>query len=287
LVGSTAAWERHGDAMSRVLEEHDEASGAVFVAHGGYVFSRAGDSFAVAFSDPAAALAAAESLQEAMAGIDAGPVDLEMRVGIHTGVAVERGGDYFGPPVNLAARVMGEAAGGSVVLSAATATLLSRRGNLLGDFRLKGVEGVQQLYGAGPSDAVSGAGRLRSTEGGATTTLLGRSSELSTLADLFESQARLISLVGPGGIGKTRLAHQAASDASGRFASGVAVVDLRMVAEAPQLGSAVAAGLGLEPDVSGAVEQLCRYVTDRDVLLVLDNCEHVVDAVADLVAEFA
>ncbi|MFT7649302.1 MAG: putative ATPase [Candidatus Poriferisodalaceae bacterium] len=222
-------------------------------------------------------------LQERLRATGSDEAQLRVRVGVHSGVAVERGGDYFGPPVNLAARVMAEAGGGSVLLSAATAALLGETDNYLGEFRLKGIESPQDLYGAGPADVAARTGRLGGANSGVSGELVGRTAELATLNDLFAAKSRLVTVTGPGGVGKTRLAIRLAEDVGTSFSAGVALADLRLAAQDEAVATAVAAAMGLEPDGTSTVDQLRRYVTDRELLLMLDNCEHVVDAVAELV----
>jgi class 3 adenylate cyclase len=124
IEGSTSLWERDADGMRRALARHDEIVHGSVAAHAGYVFATGGDGFGVAFGSPEEAVAAALAAQHGLVG-EAWPsgLDLRVRMGVHTGVAHERGGDYFGPTLNRAARLMSAAHRGQLVVSAAVAEL--------------------------------------------------------------------------------------------------------------------------------------------------------------------
>ena len=154
VVGSTRAWEEHPDAMKAALERHDSIVRGAIEAHDGYVFSTAGDAFAASFGRASEAVAAA---REAQRGLREErwpePVRIEVRMGVHTGEADERDGDYFGPAVNRAARIMAAGHGGQVVVSAATAALVDEVVLLdLGEHRLKDVAGALRLFQIGDDE---------------------------------------------------------------------------------------------------------------------------------------
>ncbi len=158
VVGSSDLWEQHPAAMRDALAQHDDVVRSALHARGGYIFSTAGDAFSAAFSSPGEAVLAALDAQTALGGADwPDGVELWVRMGLHTGTADERAGDYFGPTLNRAARIMGVAHGGEVMVSAATAQLtrdLSRTGITfveLGTAELRGV-GNEQLWGVAHQD---------------------------------------------------------------------------------------------------------------------------------------
>ena len=136
VEGSTRLWEEDGEAMRSALAAHDRILRSVIEAHDGYVFSTAGDAFCAAFSTPGQAVGAAVEAQRRL-GAESGPVALRVRMGLHTGTAEERDGDYFGPAVNRAARVMSAGHGGQVLLSLVTEELV--RDRLPDDVSLAGV----------------------------------------------------------------------------------------------------------------------------------------------------
>jgi class 3 adenylate cyclase len=163
IEGSTALWERDAAAMQAMVEQHDGIVRAAVTEHGGVVFSTTGDGFAVAFDRAGDALSAALATQAELTSV-IWPAELAVRVriGIHTGEVQERGGDYFGPPVNRAARIMGAAPPGDILVSATTASLLgaAERGRLtaLGHHELRGVPEPVELFGVA-SDGGDWSGR--------------------------------------------------------------------------------------------------------------------------------
>jgi class 3 adenylate cyclase len=215
LEGSTALWDAEPVEMAAALEVHDRVVRGSVVAHGGYVFSTAGDSFAAAFARADVALAAAEEVTAELAAVQwATSVPLRARVGAHTGEAQERDGDFFGPAVNRAARVMAAAHGGQVLVSEATAGLVGGVvGRWLGEFVLRGFVdpvGIYQL-GDGQFPALRVSGGSVGNLPRPVNELVGRTGEVAELVGLAR-RAGLVTLVGPGGMGKTRLAIEAATE---------------------------------------------------------------------------
>ncbi len=281
VEGSTRLWERHTAAMEDALARHDEILRDTIVEHGGYVFSMAGDAYSAAFSRARDAVAAARLAQERLGAAEwPGGVEIRVRMGLHTGEALERDGDYFGPTLSRAARLMAAGWGGQVLLSDVAARLVSDVGTVdLGVYRLKDLGEPERLWqlGAGhfPPPRVSAAADVRLPE--ALTSFHGRAGETEELAALLAT-ARLVTLVAPGGMGKTRLAVHAAARAADAFPGGVWFASLAEVggddAEAVPFALADAIGVRAEPDVP-LVATLASWIGARRALLVFDNCEHV------------
>jgi predicted ATPase/class 3 adenylate cyclase len=284
----TRLWEEHPGAMSRSLERHDEIFRTVSDRWGGYVFSTSGDAFGVAFARVEAATGAAIEAQQAL-GSEPWPAGCELRVrmGMHTGEAEERDGDYFGPAVIRAARLMSLGHGSQVLVSGATARLLGERSDYasmlrpLGETPLRGlgrIEHVHELRYPGlveefPPLAVEmpRSGNLPSVPDG----LIGRDGALADVAAVL-AEAALVMLTGPGGVGKTRLSIEAGSRLGDRFADGVWFVPLASVTDEAAVPNAVAEVLGVQETAGRSLtESIVGAIAGRELLLILDNCEHV------------
>jgi predicted ATPase/class 3 adenylate cyclase/sugar phosphate isomerase/epimerase len=225
---------------------------------------------------------------------------LRVRMAIHTGEAELRDGDYYGTAVNRCARLRAIAHGGQVLLSQPAYALV--RDHLpagaevidLGEHRLRDLTRPEHVFQLQAPGLPAGFPPLRALDTHPhnlpqqPTPLVGREHELRTLVDLLRGDARLVTLTGPGGIGKTRLALQAAADLIDSFADGVFVVSLALVSDASLVAPAIAQTLGVrEADGRTATESLVEFLRDRSLLLVLDNFEQVLDAaslVVDLLA---
>ncbi len=295
VEGSTALWEREPQLMAEALARHDNVVREAVVAHGGYVFSTGGDGFAVAFGRARDAVSAAVALQRALL-VERSPdgVRLRVRIGLHTGEAIERDGDYFGSSVNRAARLMSLAAGGEVFVSSSTAELVRDRlpdgVQLLevGELALRGLDRPEQafaLVGDGLAELPSGGSRQRRPGNltGSATSFIGRVDDIQQLVMVLRER-RIVTLVGVGGVGKTRLALEIASQLADEFADGAWFCELAPVnadSVAPLLLSML--GLRVQQERS-PVESVIDGLTDRRLLLVLDNCEHLLETVAELVA---
>ncbi len=293
VEGSTRFWEDHPADMQAALERHDAVLRSVIDSCGGYVFTTAGDSFAAAFGRAADAVVAAAMMQRALASQDwpaATPV--RVRMGLHTGEAQERDGDYFGPVLNRAARVMAAGHGGQVLVSASTVSVLPElpadlKLMELGSHRLRDLSEPVELWMLGGEGLEEQFPPLRVSDGvpgnlpTMLTSLVGRTSELVDLQDLTASH-RLVTLVGPGGMGKTRLAVHAGAEAAWRFPDGVWFVDLLAISRNGVV-AAVAAALRIQLPVDGdAAAALGEALRGQRLMIVLDNCEHVLGEVADL-----
>jgi predicted ATPase/class 3 adenylate cyclase len=293
IEGSTGLWDAHPEAMRPALARHDALLRAAVADHGGTVFSTGGDGLAAVFGRAGDAVAAALQGQQALAGEAwAAPVELRVRMAMHTGEADERDGDYFGPAVNRAARLMATARGGEVLVSLATAEVV--RWQLpegvslvdVGEVELRGLrhpEHVWQLVWPGApmreaapaaARAVGNLPRVRP--------LLGREREEADVRQLVAREP-LVTLTGPGGVGKTSLALSVAAAAAPAFADGVWSCELASVLVPGEVAQAVGETLGLRPQQAlSPLELLVRALSHQACLLVLDNCEHVVDAAAEL-----
>src|SRR6516225_6798805 len=284
IEGSTRRWENDADAMRAALAAHDAVLAEAIEAHGGFMFKHTGDGVCAAFSSPRAAVDAATVAQRKL--------ELPVRMGIATGEAELRDGDYFGTVLNRAARVMAAGHGGQVLLAESTASLLSGVDLVdLGPRRLRDLPtplGVLQVRAPGlrtnfPSLRAldAGPGNLRP----APTSFIGRESELDEVQAVVKAR-RLVTLTGVGGVGKTRLALEVAARLVDEFPDGVWFFELAAVADPAAVPDAVAAVLGITQQPGKSVGQsVAAALEGRIRLLVFDNCEHVRDAAADLVEE--
>ncbi len=295
IAGSTRLWERHPDAMRGALARHDALVRSAIEAHGGHVFKTVGDAFCAAFQTAPAAVAAALAAQRALAA-EAWPAEapIAVRVGIHTGAAEARDGDYVGTALNRVARLMGAGHGGQVLVSAAAWELV--RDDLpdgvglrdLGERRLKDLrrpERVFQLSGPGLAAEFPPLATLDARPHNLpvqVTSFVGRERETADLKRLLAT-ARLVTLTGIGGTGKTRLALQAAADRVDDFADGVWFVDLAPLTDGVLVAPTTAAVLGVRDKPGRPIEAtLVERLAGKSLLVVLDNCEHVVEASAAL-----
>ena len=282
IVDSTATWERHGDLMAASLRVHDAIVRECVGRHSGVVFSNPGDGFAVAFGHDDEAVAAALECQEALAAADwdAGPA-LSVRIGIHAGVAEYRDDNYFGPDVNQAARVCDAAQGGQVLVDMSVVERDRYSVTMLGDYLLKGVSRPVSLLQVGEGDfgPLRALDTRRSNLAFAATELIGRDRQLDDLAGLLAAH-RLVTVTGVPGVGKTRVTQAVGVDALPRFADGVWLAELASCRDERSVLSAVAAAVGVP--VPDDAHRLAELVRGHDLLLILDNCEHVLAEVADV-----
>ncbi len=214
IEGSTRLWESAPEATGAALARHDELVRASVEGHGGYLFATGGDGFAAAFARAGDAVGAAVALQAGLAAEDwPERAPIRVRIGLHTGEAEERGGDYFGPAVNRAARVMAVAHGGQVVCLAATAELLVDAELVdLGEHRLRDLDRAVRVFqvGEGAFPPLRSLDVLPGNLPLVVTSLVGRKDDVGRVAAALAA-GRLVTLVGVGGVGKTRLALQVAA----------------------------------------------------------------------------
>ncbi len=295
IEGSTRMWEADPDAMTLGLRRHDEILRSTIEQAGGYIFKTVGDAFDAAFSTAEAGLAAAIAAQRALTAQDwptKGPI--LVRMALHTGACEERDNDYFGPAVNRVARLESVAHGGQVLLSGATAELLSEALPAgvtlrdLGAHRLKDLGRPEQVYQLEADFLTADFPPLTSLDNpdlpnnlpGQLSAFIGREQELAEVSALTAT-ARLVTLTGSGGSGKTRLALQAAVELLDSALDGVWFAELATVTDGEQVPATVAAALELpEHSGPGVLASVLEVLSGQDVVIVLDNCEHVIDDAA-------
>jgi predicted ATPase/class 3 adenylate cyclase/Tfp pilus assembly protein PilF len=299
LESSVKLWEQHPEAMPHALARHDALLRQAIENQGGHVFKTVGDAVHAVFGVPAEAVAAALEAQRALLTEpweETGP--LRVRMALHTGVPQLREGDYFGAVLNRVARLKEAGHGGQVLLSAATQELV--RDHLpegvclhdLGEHRLRDLarpERVYQLVHTGMSaefPPLRGLDARPNNLPVQPTPLIGREEEVVTLQQMLgRAEVRLVTLTGPGGTGKTRLALRVAADLLDRFRDGVYFVDLAPIHAPALVAATIAQTLGVRDTGEGSLlESLKRHLREKQHLLVLDNFEQVL-AAAQTVAE--
>lgn len=290
IEGSTALWEEFPSGMAAAVARHDELVRRVVEGRGGYVFATTGDGFGVSFERADAAVAAAVAVQEVLGSEPwADGIQLRVRAGLHTGEADERGGDYFGPAVNRAARVMDSAHGGQVVASDLTAVVAGRLADTvvrkLGDHLLKDLAEPVEIWqvGAGEFPPLRTVDQQRNNLPSRLDELVGRQDELNEIVELVRSSP-LVTMLGPGGVGKSRLAIQVAAEVVDEYPDGVWFVDLVPARDdADSVAAAIGKAMGFDVRQGESwAATVAASLSVRDVLVVLDNCEHVQGAVAGL-----
>jgi predicted ATPase/class 3 adenylate cyclase len=297
IEGSTGLWEAAPEAMRAALGRHDTLVRGAIEAHGGYVFATGGDGFGAAFERAHHALAGAADAQTALVAErwPEGAV-LRVRMGLHTGEVDERDGDYFGPAVNRAARLLALAHGGQVVVSAATADVvadtLPPEVKLvdLGEHLLRDLSRREHVFQVEAPGLGLDFPPLRSLDElpgnlpAQPTSFVGRSDELRDLSEALQ-HARLVTLTGVGGVGKTRLAVQVAAELLPTFADGAWLCELAVAGDADTLAQVVASTLGVAQRAGRSLERsIVEFLRPSSLLLVLDNREHLLDASGRLAA---
>jgi len=295
IEGSTRLWEEYPQGMRVALARHDALLREIIEARGGYIFKTMGDAFDAAFADALSAVTAAAEIQRALQAErwDV-PGGLAVRMALHTGSAEARGGDYFGQPLNRAARLLDAGHGGQVLLSEATRALveLSLPEGLtlrnLGPHRLRDLarpEHIVQLVVAGLRSDFPPLRTLDVMPNNLPrqlTSFIGRTRELAEVKGGV-ADTPLLTLTGSGGAGKTRLALQAAADLVESFPDGVWLVELTPLTDPALVTQTVATTLGVREEQRPLIHSLTDYLKPKRMLVVLDNCEHVLSATAELV----
>jgi len=295
LEASTRLWEDHPDEMRRALARHDDILRMSVTGSHGHVVKTTGDGLHAVFATAPDALAAATSAQEQLLD-EQWPVaeGLKVRMGLHTGHAEIREGDYYGQAVNRAARVAAAAHGGQVLVSHATEELVRDAltdgvGLLdLGEHRLRDLARAERVFQVTALRLPSSFPPLRSADAfpgnlpAQLSSFVGRDVELGRVADALRAN-RLVTLTGVGGVGKTRLAVQVAADVVPRYRDGAWLCELAAASDPETMVQVVAASLGVAPRPGQTLEgSVLDFLSAKQLLLVLDNCEHLLLAAGRL-----
>jgi len=293
MEGSTALWERAPEAMGTALARHDAMLAGAIEVHAGIVVKRTGDGTFAVFSGPANAAAAALAIQRAVtAEAWPTPLPIRVRIGVHTGEAEVRDGDYYGTGVNRCARLCLLGHGQQTLVSEATAALV--RGNLppgatlidLGEHHLRGLSRPERVFQLVEPGSRTEFPPLASSDAPprilpvAPTPLIGRQGEINALRGLLsQDDVRLVTLTGPGGTGKTRLSLKIAVDLIDQYRDGVFLAELAPISDWTLVITTIARALGVE-EVTGRpiLDLLVARLRERRLLLVLDNFEQVLPA---------
>jgi predicted ATPase/predicted negative regulator of RcsB-dependent stress response len=273
IEGSTRLLDELGDRYADVFAEHQRALRTEFRKRGGVEVNTQGDAFFYAFERARDAVSAAAAGQEALAG-----GLIRVRMGIHTGEPTATDGDYLGPDVNRAARIMSAAHGGQVLVSQATRELIDSSFELrdLGEHQLKDLPAPIRLYQLGTATFPPLRSLSQARIPVPLDPIVGRKREVEEIVHLLaRNGARLVTLTGPGGIGKTRLALAASAELVDSFRDGATFVELASIRQEELVLPAIAEALGVQEDVAG-------YLADREQMLLLDNLEQVVGAAPEI-----
>jgi predicted ATPase/class 3 adenylate cyclase len=283
VEGSTKLLHELGDGYAHALHEHRRRLREAFTANNGAEVDTQGDAFLVAFGRVSDAVAAAAAAQQSLAG---GPI--RVRIGLHTGEPRLTGEGYVGLDVHKGARIAAVGHGGQVLLSQATQALVDTEVRDLGPHRLKDLSVPERIFQLQIDGLPCEFPPLKTLEAGirnlpaSRTSFVGRRDELASVDRILdEPGCRLLTLVGPGGVGKTRLALEAASRRVDRYQHGVHFVPLASVAAPDFLAPALAESIQFAVDAAhsgfSAQDQLLDFLSERSTLLVLDNFEHLVE----------
>jgi predicted ATPase/DNA-binding SARP family transcriptional activator len=296
IEGSSQLWERYPVGMREALQHHDCLLRQAIECHGGLIFKTVGDAFYAVFATAPVALAATLVAQQALQTEEWGETgSLRVRMALHTGIAEQREGDYFGPTLNRVARLLDAGHGAQVLLSLPTEELvrdaLPEGASLrpLGEHRLKDLVRPERVFQLLHPHLPSVFPPLRSLEAFVHnlpvqwTSFIGREQEMEEVKRLLPTSP-LLTLSGAGGCGKTRLALQIAADLLEAYSDGVWLVELAALSEPALVPQTVAAALGVPEQPGRPIPAtLIEHLRSRSLLLLLDNCEHVLGACGDLV----
>lgn len=288
VVGSTALWEAHGDSMRAALEVHDGLVHGAIQSAGGRVFKHTGDGMIAVFDDADEAVAGALGAVDALADAEWGLTGaLVVRVSVHAGAASQRDGDFFGPPVNKVARINGVGHPGQVLVSDVARQLMSDAAGIdLGMHQLRDLSEPVRLwqFDDGQHSALRTLKPARHNLPVMSTEFIGRQAEVDELRSLVDHH-RLVTITGVGGCGKTRLAVEVGAAMSDRFPGGVWFADLTAERDGAKVGDRALGALGLfethGAEVGGPVGVLNDATAGAATLLIVDNCEHVIDDIAE------
>ena len=296
IEGSTKLLSQLGDDFTGVLETHQRLMREAFAAHAGVEVSTEGDAFFVVFTSALDGVRAAAEAQKALASHDWGSHPVKVRMGLHTGRGLLGGDNYSGIDVNRAARIMSAGHGGQVVMSDATAALVQRElGDglavaSLGSHRLKDLEHPEHIHQLTISGLADEFPALRTLDARPNnlpahlSSFIDRPEELAAIREHLAAR-RLVTLVGPGGTGKTRLSIEVAMACLSEFRDGAFAIRLAAVVDPGLVASTISSELGVKEEGARPIADVLNdYLSEKEMLLVLDNFEQVVEA-APLVAE--
>lgn len=293
IEGSSRLWERFPVDMGPALARHDAILRASIDEAGGYVFKTVGDAFCAAFPGPDTALRAAMTAQHRLFAVDWGATGpLRVRMGLHTGPAEFRGNDYFGGTLNRVARICAAGHGGQIIVSAALVSLIEPDSlqiefKRLGDFRLRNLNRIETIFQVHAPGLPEEFPPLRSQQNlphnlpVPPTSFVGREEEMEQVKQLL-GRARMLTLLGTGGTGKTRLAIETGRELLETYADGVWLVELAALGGDSSVAEAIASALGVREEPGRTLrDSLISFICKRDMLLILDNCEHIPALVAN------
>ncbi|MDQ3981436.1 MAG: tetratricopeptide repeat protein [Actinomycetota bacterium] len=298
VEGSTRLWEADPEAMRGAIGGHDSLLAELVGFRGGQIFANVGDGICAAFRSAADAVETCTAAQLAFSREDWGvPGPFRVRMAVHEAPAVRQADDFeSSPELILCARMLAVAHGGQILVSEPTAASLEPLTTIslkdLGRHRLKDLTRPVRVYQVAHPDLPADFPPLRSRNlshnlPADLASFVGREDALGTLATLL-GERRLVTVVGPGGCGKTRVAIRAAREAMDRFRDGVWLVELAALSDPLLVTQQVATVLGIRDDANrivGATAELAERLDDKELLVVLDNCEHLVEASARLVSD--
>jgi len=294
IEGSTRLWEQHPDAMRAALARHDVLLRTAIEGHDGVVVKTTGDGVHAAFAAARDAIDSAVDAQLALAREQWPlPEGLRARIGIHTGPAEQRDGDYYGTAANRAARLMAIGYGGQILVSDITAALLRDDPDVtlrdLGEHRLRDLSRAERVHQVVADGLTFDFPPLRSLDTLPTnlptqlTSFIGRDTEIARVRKAIDEH-RLVTITGVGGVGTTRLALQAGAEAIGQFPDGVWLTELAAALDGDAMASVVASAFSIEPRGGmSLLDSIVEALRSRQLLWILDNCEHLVDPAARLV----
>lgn len=300
IEGSTRLWENFPEQMAAELAVHDALMKSEIESHGGYVFKTIGDAFCAAFPtalQAAQATVAAQARLQSRANTDSSKVAIRVRMAVHTGTAELRDNDYFGQPLNRTARLLSAGHGGQVLLSQSTFELIRDAMPLgagvldLGQHRLKDLHRPEQINQLTHEQISLSFPPLRTLDNPSTpnnlpnqlSSFVGRVNEIAQIK-MRLTTGRLVTLTGSGGCGKTRLCCQIAAEVLEDYPDGVWLVELASLTERGHVSKALAESVGIR-EVPGEqmTTTLVGYLGVRKSMIILDNCEHVLEEVSSLV----
>jgi len=297
IENSTPLWEKHPEAMKSALAKHDALVRRISLLHNGRIIKTTGDGFLVVFAIATEAVQAAIHAQQAIQKEAWDGVALKVRMGLHTGEAELRDGDYFGGTLNLAARIMSIGHGGQILISATTLHIaqehLSAQVSVtdLGEHRLKGLSKVERIFQIATPElqqafpALKSLTYLSNNLPTQLTSFIGRERELDEAQSKLEN-ARLLTLTGPGGTGKTRLSIQLGSQLVPGFKDGVWLVEFAPISDPSLVTQTIASTFDIREVQGTLLKNLVHdYLREKHLLLILDNCEHLVEASARIADE--